>query len=122
MMARKPLLALLACLTMACAPALEMTWFERATLPPRNAAEVEVLDSFPLDRSYRSLVRIQASDGGWRESRESLIGQVRARAAAIGANAVVVGETTTTRRRCAFGVVGFGRYDERVVVGTAIVY
>ena len=114
-------LVLVAVLSAACAPALELTWFDRTPHAARPASAVAVIAAFPSDRPYLSLARIEVADGGWRESRASMVRRIQERAAAAGADAVVI-EETTTRRRTAITPEGAGRFHERVVVGTAIVF
>lgn len=117
---KRLLLALLGS-ALACAPVTEVTRLDPGRYPARPAAAVEVLEAFPSDRPYTSLARVEISDGGWEESRAEMVARVRTEAARVGADAVVV-EPTTTRRLTGASVQGFGRYNERVVYGTAIRY
>lgn len=111
--------ALLACASLN--PSSEVLRLDPAQHPPRQAEDVAILEAFPADRGYTSLARIQVTDGGWEESRAKMIERLRAQAGPLGADAIVV-EETTTRRRSVMTCVGGGRFSERVLAGTAIVY
>jgi hypothetical protein len=119
---RLPLFSALA-LLLACAsldPSSGVLRLDPAEHPPRPAEEVAVLDAFPSDRGYSALARLQVTDGGWEESRAKMIARLRDLAGPLGAEAIVV-EETTTRRRSVMTFLGGGRFSERVLVGTAIV-
>ena len=102
-------------LLMACA-STNVQWLERRALPPQPVSSIAVLETAPA-RPYRGLARIEVRDRGLGRSEERLRKKLMAKAAEIGADAVIT-EPVVTRR--AFG--WFVLFDDKVLAGTAVVY
>ena len=100
---------------MACA-STNVQWLERRALPPRLASSIAILETAPT-RPYRGLARIEVRDRGLGRSEERLRKKLIAKAADLGADAVIT-EPAVTRR--AFG--WFVLFDDKVLAGTAVVY